>query len=136
MKILIVDDQRLFQVMLKGLFSKYTEKKNIDLASSRDDAILKFYQAIILKEPYDLIVLDINLIDGNGYDVLIEIRKYERLMRINVFEETIVIMTSGDNSHILPYKSLYTGGANYHFIKPITNNNIRGVFNEIRHGKI
>jgi len=80
MKLLLVEDdktlaQNLHDVLVKDGFA-------VDLAESKESGLVE-----IEVNEYDCIVLDINLPDGNGFDLLNEVRK-------NKNQTPIIIMTA------------------------------------------
>lgn len=68
-KILIVDDEPNLIILLKSILSEYNFY-NIETATTRQEA----YEKLFDFEP-ELVILDIMLPDGSGYDILKEIRK-------------------------------------------------------------
>lgn len=63
MKVLIVDDENL----LRNSLLKYLKNQGYDTAAAEN---LKFAREIILKDEPDIVLLDVNLPDGNGLELL------------------------------------------------------------------
>lgn len=101
-KILIVEDDIPLNV---GIGKSLTSKEiSVDSAFNLDEGKEK------LTNSYDLIILDINLPDGNGLDLLKEIRKKE---------ETPVIILTARDMEIDEIKGLEMG-ANDYITKPFS----------------
>ncbi|MEJ5167189.1 MAG: response regulator, partial [Thermoanaerobaculia bacterium] len=63
MKVLIVDDENLLRTSL----SKYLENQGFETASAEN---LKEAKEIIIKDEPEIVLLDVNLPDGNGLEFL------------------------------------------------------------------
>ena len=103
-KLLLVEDN---EIIIKGL--KYTlEQENfeVDIVKSKEDA----EDALSIKE-YDLVILDIMLPDGNGFDLCKYIKKEK--------EYPVIFLTAKDEE-----KDVVLGfdlGADDYIIKPFRN---------------
>ncbi|MDO1512832.1 response regulator transcription factor [Maribacter confluentis] len=120
MKILIVEDEK---ALLQSIASYLEKDGNVcETASTYEDALYK----IDLYE-YDLLVLDINLINGSGLDILHLLRKNKK--------ETATIIISANNSLDDKLKGLDLGADDY-LTKPFhlaeLNSRIKAV---LRRGK-
>jgi HD-like signal output (HDOD) protein/DNA-binding NarL/FixJ family response regulator len=78
MKILILDDEIVSRTKLTLIMEHFGE---CDAVDNGQDAIALFRAAHHKKEPYGLIMLDINLPEMNGIEVLSEIRELERNLK-------------------------------------------------------
>lgn len=103
-KILVVDDVMTNVLLLEVLLNK--EGFNVITANDGKSAI-----DIIAKEKLDLILLDINMPNMNGFDVIREIKKYSQFRDIPVI--FLTAMTDTDNI----VKGFELGGNDY-IIKP------------------
>ncbi len=103
-KILLIEDNETIILGLEYLFKE--EKLNLKIATNKKDAILA-----IEKEQFDLILLDIMLPDGNGF----EIGKYVK----KNFETPIIFLTAKDEEKDVVY-GLELGADDY-IIKPFRN---------------
>lgn len=103
-KILLIEDNETIILGLEYLFKE--EKLNLKIATNKKDAILT-----IEKEQFDLILLDIMLPDGNGF----EIGKYVK----KNFETPIIFLTAKDEEKDVVY-GLELGADDY-IIKPFRN---------------
>ncbi|WP_339667064.1 response regulator transcription factor [Maribacter arcticus] len=120
MKILIVEDEK---ALLQSIASYLEKDGNVcETASTYEDALYK----IDLYE-YDLLVLDINLINGSGLDILHLLKKNKK--------ETATIIISANNSLDDKLKGLDLGADDY-LTKPFhlaeLNSRIKAV---LRRGK-
>ena len=103
-KLLLVEDN---EIIIKGL--KYTleqENYEIDIVKSKEDA-----EDFLDKNEYDLVILDIMLPDGNGYDLCKYIKKEK--------EYPLIFLTAKDEE-----KDVVLGfdlGADDYIIKPFRN---------------
>ena len=104
-KLLLVEDN---EIIIKGL--KYTleqENYEIDIVKSKEDA-----EDFLDKNEYDLVILDIMLPDGNGYDLCKYIKKEK--------EYPVIFLTAKDEE-----KDVVLGfdlGADDYIIKPFRIN--------------
>jgi DNA-binding NarL/FixJ family response regulator len=69
-RILIVDDHKMFREGLKQILAKHSDMKVVDEAGSGQEAIEK-----ILKHKFDIVLLDISLPGRSGPELLKEIKK-------------------------------------------------------------
>jgi two-component system chemotaxis response regulator CheY len=67
MKILIVDDEFVSRTKLKLIMKNYGQCEDVEHGK---DAIAIFHHAHFINEPFNLIMLDINLPEMNGIMVL------------------------------------------------------------------
>lgn len=66
-KILIVDDDKDLSFIIKKMLESYSF--NVTLAHSRDDAF-----DLLTVNSYDIVLLDVNLPDGSGFEICRELR--------------------------------------------------------------
>lgn len=103
-RILIVDDAKEFQAMLYSFLREY----EVQMAYTYNEAknMLRPHQSY-----FDLLLLDLNLPDGNGMNILSELRQSE------VYKELPIIILSND-SDILTKVTAFGIGADDYLIKP------------------
>jgi len=77
MKSLIVEDEFTSRMQIKYFLEKYGP---CDTVVNGSEAVKAFKMAIAVRQPYDLICLDIKLPEKNGHQVLEEIREIEKNM--------------------------------------------------------
>ncbi len=108
-KILIVDDEELIRITVKKILKE--EGYNVDTSETGSLAIEKF-----LKNQYDLVLLDINLPDINGLDVLKELKK--------INPDVLVIIVTGYASIEDAVQAIKLGAYDY-IEKPLKKNTIK-----------
>ena len=120
-KILLVDDE---PYIIKSL-SFVLEKKgyNVLCANNGDDALdkIKSYRP-------DLVLLDVMMPKKNGYDVCLEIRKYQE------FKDLYIIMLTAKSQDVDKEKGLQAG-ANDYLTKPFSPVKMLQRLEEIFSGK-
>ena len=106
-KILIVDDDFLVLEHLKNILS--SENRNVSFVAKANLALLR-----IEKEQFDLILLDVNMPDINGLELLKEIRSGDK------HKDIPVIMITGNND-TETFVNCFNNGANDYIEKPINS---------------
>lgn len=96
-KLLIVEDDQAIREALRYYFKKQ------DYIVTLSEGVLKAKQ-LILKENFDLVILDIGLADGDGYELAKYIRGYSQL--------PIIFLTARDEREDL-YRAFELGGDDY-----------------------
>lgn len=93
-RILIVDDARFFRELLLDLF----EKRNAVLttADSAETAL-----RLLTKQDFDLLIIDINLPDTDGLELIRQIRAVEHLQHVKILCVSGVYRHSGDARNAL-----------------------------------
>ena len=91
MKILILDDEVVSRTKLTLIMDNFGE---CDAVDNGKDAIALFRTAHHKSEPFDLIMLDINLPEMNGIEVLSEIRKIEQDLQIAGEDRAKILMAT------------------------------------------
>ncbi len=102
--IVVVDDAPANLMLLANILEEAGYQ--VRVASSALRAL-----ALVRRQPPDLILLDVNLPDRNGYDVCLELKGD------SVLKEVPVIFLSADDSPAAREKALEAGGAEY-LVKP------------------
>lgn len=87
-KILIVEDNQINMLLVKTLIKKLIPNSIIISAFDGNESVEQF-----LKEQPDLILMDIQMPNKNGYEATIEIRKLEALSRTPIIAVTAGIFT-------------------------------------------
>lgn len=103
-KLLIVDDEPDIALILK----LYLEDAGYSITSAKDG---ETGLQLISEEPFDLVLLDINLPNISGIEVL------EQIMQIN--NEIAVLMMTGNGNEALAVKCMKIGALDY-FAKPFS----------------
>lgn len=121
-KALIIDDNwtclTKSEIILKKTFQCET-------ASNGFEGFLKFCQGLKKNEPFDLILLDINMPEMNGIHVLEAIREIEGLVNIPAEKQAkIVMVTASDESGSI--FSSFKKGCESYVVKPYTEQRLFG----------
>lgn len=90
--ILVVDDEPEVRETLSSRLSK--AEYEVKCAKTGDEAITAFVEAYY-NRPFDVILLDVNLPDINGCDVLKTIRQEEEIRGLNYDDGVKIIMQTG-----------------------------------------
>ena len=110
MKILLVEDNLMNQKVV--MFN--LKKLNCDITpvSNGKDAF-----EIFKKNTYDLILMDIMLPEMNGYEITTEIRKFEKLNKI---EKPVTIIALTANTYENDKEKCFNVGMNEYLSKPFS----------------
>lgn len=111
-KVLIVEDNNINQIVANKILSDFDF--NVQLASSVTEA-----NALLEHQQYSLYLLDLNLIDGNGFDLAKFIRQTEK-------EKSVIIALSGEDQSLQKIKALEAGMDEY-IEKPLTKSKLAEV---------
>ena len=95
MKILVVDDEFVALTKMETLLSDYGE---CDTASDGMEALVKFQQAYLNSEEYDLITIDIDMPSLNGLQLLKRITSDEENLYIPKAKKIIVTAEGSPNN--------------------------------------
>jgi HD-like signal output (HDOD) protein/DNA-binding NarL/FixJ family response regulator len=91
MRILIIDDEMVSRTKLELIMEYFGDCEALD---SGDDALAVFYEAHQENDPFDLIMLDINLPGMDGIQLLSAIRQAEKELDIEQSRQAKILMTS------------------------------------------
>jgi len=121
-KALIIDDNwtclTKSEILLKKTFQCET-------ASNGFEGFLKFCQALKKNEPFDLILLDINMPEMNGIHVLEAIREIEGLVNVSSEKTAKIIMVTASDESGSIFSSFKKGCESY-LVKPYTERQLFG----------
>ena len=108
MKLLVVDDSLLIRKIIKAA----ADVLNMDTEEAQDgiEALEKLSECY---EEIDLVLLDWNMPEMSGYDVLVEIKNSDKYMSIPV----MMVTTEGQKSNIV---AAIRAGADNYLTKPFT----------------
>jgi len=121
MKILIVDDELVSRTKLKLIMENYGQ---CDAVEHGKDAIAIFHHAHFINEPFNLIMLDINLPEMDGIIVLSEIRRAEKYLTIpqSCRVKILMVTSYGDKDRIVASAQ---SGCDDYIVKPFNDDIIR-----------
>ncbi|MCK5707176.1 MAG: response regulator [Candidatus Aureabacteria bacterium] len=112
-KILVVDDN----FSNRKLILKILEGRAIcDVAANGEEALEAYNISIKDNKPYDLILLDIQMPDVDGMQVLQKIREEEKTAGVKVGKEIQIIMVT---AHREPFFDAFKKGCDDYINKPI-----------------
>jgi len=105
MKVLVLDDQPMMQIMLRQVL-KECGFNNISITEKASQA-----QALLQKQKFDLVLLDLNLPESSGLEVLAHIRHTQNHHGLPV----IIVSAEGNRESIV---ACLEGGADDFIVKP------------------
>ncbi len=112
-KILIVDDAHINRYVLK----KYIEKIDKDIISLEAESGFKCLEILNNNDDIDIIFIDLIMPGMSGIDTTIEIRKYNKSIKI-----------FGVTGQIEKREKLISKGMNGVFFKPVNYNELKNIF--------
>jgi len=121
MRILILDDEIVSRTKLTLIMEHFGK---CDAVDNGQDAIALFREAHQKEAPYELIMLDINLPEKNGIEVLSEIREAEGSLEIGkkCAAKILMVISSRNKERIM---ASIQSGCNDYIVKPFDIDIIR-----------
>ena len=113
-KLLLVEDNNAIIMGLDFLFKE--EGYNFDVAKTRNEA-----DKLITKNKYDIVLLDVFLPDGNGFEICKKIKKE--------FNTPVIFLTAKDEEKDIVYG--FDIGADDYVIKPFRNRELISRINNV-----
>ena len=110
--ILIVDDEQDIRDSLESRLQ--TAGFRVQTASSGQEAVATFIKCFY-DGPFDVILLDIDLLDTDGVDILKLLRQEEELRGVKDLDGVIIIMQTGIKES---WMDAFTKGCDDYIIKP------------------
>ena len=129
MKCLIVEDDEISSQVLEKMVSLHG---SYDAVTNAKQAGALFRQARESQSPYDLILMDIMLPEGDGLQTVREIRAAEALLDISKQHRVKVIMTTALDDPRTIMKALYESDADSYLIKPISLQRLEEEFRTLK----
>ncbi|MEF2232334.1 MAG: response regulator [Pseudodesulfovibrio sp.] len=123
MKALIVDDDFYSRNMIHEILRPVA---HCDIAVNGEEAIEAFRRALMLKEPYDLICLDLLMPELDGQQALCEIRAIEKEFDVAMQSEVKVVVTTMLDDEKETHDAFFLGGATSYLVKPIDEEKLMG----------
>ena len=118
-RILIVEDTNSIAVLVAATLRR--DGLNVDIANTAKDAMSKFITSTEGPVPYDLLLVDLNLPDGDGAELLAQ------MVSLDACPSSFVFSADGSNS---ARERAHTAGADQFFEKPF---NLSSLKKEIEH---
>lgn len=112
-KVLIVDDKTSNRNLLLEILK---DKAACDIARDGTETLTAYGRSVKEEKPYDIILLDIDMPDINGMEVLKRIRQSETDARIEMGKGIPVIMVTAYQS---PFVAAFQTGCDDYILKPI-----------------
>ncbi len=115
MKILVVEDDFTSRILMHKLLSPYGD---VHIAVNGKEAVDVVSEAIVKKELYDLICLDVMMPEMDGHTALGEIRSLEEKDGIGVGQGAKVIMTTAlsDSQNVI---GAFKEDCDAYMVKPV-----------------
>lgn len=110
MKILIVDDELVSRKKMEKILQHYGACHAVDNGKT---AIDTYTDALLAREPFDLITLDVSMPGMGGTDVLLTIRIYERKNAIPKERQVKILMVTSHADHDTVIASIEAGCNDY-----------------------
>ena len=106
MRILIIDDEMVSRTKLELIMEYFGGCETLDHGN---DALAVFHEAHQENNPFDLIMLDINLPGMDGIQLLSAIRTAEKELNIDKSRQAKILMTSSyrDKERMLEVQDLF-----------------------------
>ena len=110
MKILIVDDEIVSRTKLSLIMKNFGA---CDAVDNGKDALALFRTAHHKEEPYNLIMLDVNMPDMNGIEVLAEIREFDQDFQLAEENRAKILMVTSNRDRDRIVESIKSGCNDY-----------------------
>lgn len=116
MRVLIVEDEVSNRLMLSECLR---EVHKTDVAVNGQEAVLAFQLAHMENDPYQAILLDVEMPVMDGQEALKTIREMEAGMGIRSGQEAKVLMISAHGDQQNVFDAVFKGGASGYLVKPV-----------------
>lgn len=116
MRVLIVEDEVINRLDLQRMLRDVC---HADVAVNGREAVEAFRLALEQGDPYDLILLDIEMPVMNGQEALRAIRSLEDRMAVNKGGEVLVYMITAHNDQRNVVDAFFKGSATGYLVKPV-----------------
>ena len=121
MKILIVDDEIVSRSKMNTLLRSFGTCKAVD---NGEEAIDLFKEAWRAGEPFDLVTLDIEMPNIDGFKVLSALREFESVLEVEKVRQSIIMMVTAQSDKQKVFTCLKAGCDDY-IVKPFNMKIIR-----------
>jgi two-component system chemotaxis response regulator CheY len=117
MRVLIVEDEisnrLMFSECLRGAH-------RADVAVNGQEAVVAFQLAHMETDPYQVVLLDIEMPVMDGQETLKTIREMEAGMGISSGQEAKILMISAHGDQQNMFDAVFKGGASGYLVKPVS----------------
>ncbi len=124
MRILVVDDEFVALTKISTLLSQYGE---CDAATSGKQASELFFKAIDAGNPYHLVTIDINMPEGNGFELMKTLSRLEERRGITPAKKIIISASSDTRSVLLAARKKCDG----FLVKPVKRDALENKLREL-----
>lgn len=117
MRILIVEDEVSNRLMLSECLR---EVYKTDVAVNGQEAVLAFQLAHMETDPYQVVLLDIEMPVMDGQETLKTIREMESGMGVRPGQEAKILMITAHGDQQNMFDAVFKGGASGYLVKPVS----------------
>ena len=127
MKVLVIEDDSSTQLLVKKIFGDNVE---LTVCGESVEGIDLFVDKMIAFDPFDVVLIDINLPDLNGVHTLHLLRRFELVKGIMDKRKAKIIMMTGtaDEQNV---KSSLANGCDQFLIKPVSKEKVEAKFKAV-----
>jgi len=129
MRTLIVEDDLVSRRFLQKLLSPFGE---CHVAVNGREAVEAFSLALVEREPYDLVCLDIMMPEMDGQLCLKELRRIEEEMKVPSNQEAKIFMVTALDSMKNVMEAYYRGGCTAYLVKPVEKDKLYATLREYK----
>lgn len=129
MRTLIAEDDLVSRRFLQKLLSPFGE---CHVAVNGREAVEAFSLALVEREPYDLVCLDIMMPEMDGQACLKELRRIEAEMKIPPNQEAKIFMITALDTMKNVMEAYYRGGCTAYLVKPVEKDKLYGALREYK----
>jgi two-component system chemotaxis response regulator CheY len=122
MKILVIDDEFVALARIKAFLKKIGD---CDTSTNPKEALMQYRDAIEKGEPYNLVTIDIDMPQLDGFEVLKIMEQIERRLGVNPAKK-LMVSAGGTVDNVLAAKDMRCEGF---IVKPIDK---KSLFDKIR----
>lgn len=129
MRTLIVEDDLISRRLLQKMLSPFGE---CHVAVNGKEAVEAFSLALVEREPYDLVCLDIMMPEMDGQECLKALRRIEAEMKVPPQQEAKIFMTTALDSMKNVMEAYHRGGCTAYLVKPIALEKLHATLREYK----
>ncbi|KAH6643344.1 hypothetical protein BKA67DRAFT_133271 [Truncatella angustata] len=123
-RVLVVDDNPInVKVLCAYLYKHNIPRTYVVAAVNGLDAVQQFTQSQTSGQPFDVLLMDLNMPVKDGFEAITEIRKYEKIQEM---QPTMVVALTGLVSE-RDQERAFMAGADQFFSKPFSGAQVQGI---------